>query len=288
MFPPELAQVAIFTIQQLREHGVAERDLRRALADRRVTRVKRGWYTCDGSSRPGDLHRLRVLAELRDHPDTVASHHSGAAFLRLPVHRPDWSRVHLMRTDGGLAQNRAGVVIHQQVGDATRCDPALVIAQTSLFCPVSGLMAMDHALRNELTDLVAFDHHADALSQHCGRGHLPVVRRLADGLRESPLESRGAFTLAVWGWRTIAQFPVPGTDYRADGRLVGTRVLVEYDGLGKYDEPGASVREKIREDEIRALDWEVVRVTSELLDEPALLARRVRDAIDRAQRFSQH
>ena len=70
---------------------------------------------------------------------------------------------------------------------------------------------------------------------------------------------------------------------RADGRLRGTSVLVECDGLGKYDEPGASVREKLREDEIRTLGWEVVRVTTSLLDEPLTLARRVKDAIDRAR-----
>lgn len=86
-----------------------------------------------------------------------------------------------------------------------------------------------------------------------------------------------------WGWLIEPQFEVPGTNYRADGRIEGTRVLVECDGLGKYDEPGASVREKLREDEIRALDWEVVRVTTSLLDDPPTLARRVKAAIDRAR-----
>lgn len=49
---------------------------------------------------------------------------------------------------------------------------------------------------------------------------------------------------------------MPGTNYRADGRIEGTRVLIECDGPGKYDEPGSQVREKVREDDIRAMDWQ--------------------------------
>lgn len=78
------------------------------------------------------------------------------------------------------------------------------------------------------------------------------------------------------------QFQVPGTRYRADGRIVGTRVLVESDGQGKYQEQAALVAEKAREDELRSLDWQVVRVTGALLDTPATLMGRVRAALLRA------
>ncbi len=286
MFPAELSLVSVFNTKQLRERGVAPSDLRRAISDGKVIRLKRGWYTNVVGEHAADQHRLRVLAELRDHPGTVASHHSGAALLRLPVHRPDWTRVHLMRTGPGLAQNRAGVVIHQRVGDAASCDPALVVAQTALFCPVSGLMALDHALRNKTVRLRDFDHWAKALEAHAGRAHLRVVRRLCDDLHESPLESRTTYVLDCWGWTMQPQFEVPGTPHRVDGRLKGTRVLVECDGKGKYDEPGASVREKVREDDLRALNWQVVRVTTELLDERSTLALRVRNAVEMDRRFS--
>ena len=58
-------------------------------------------------------------------------------------------------------------------------------------------------------------------------------------------------------------------------------MLIECDGRGKYDEPGSQVREKLREDDIRALQWQVVRVTSDLLDERNTLLRRVKAAIAR-------
>ncbi|KYH46098.1 hypothetical protein AZH51_10665 [Branchiibius sp. NY16-3462-2] len=71
------------------------------------------------------------------------------------------------------------------------------------------------------------------------------------------------------GIAVVAQFVVPGTarwtrdgkGYRTDFRVVGTRVLVEFDGATKYDEPGALWREKLREDRIRSLGWIVVRLT---------------------------
>lgn len=286
MLPPELSMVSVFNTKQLRDRGIAPSDLRRAITEGTVIRLKRGWYTTVVGEHAADRHRLRVLAELRDHPGTVASHHSGAALLRLPVHRPDWTRVHLMRTGRGLAQNRAGVIIHQRVGDAAGCDPALVIAQTALVCPVSGLMALDHALRNGTVRVRDFDRWAKELAEHAGRARLRVVRRLCDELHESPLESRTSYVLDCWGWTMEPQFEVPGTPHRADGRLKGTRVLIECDGKGKYDEPGSSVREKVREDDLRALDWQVVRVTTELLDERTTLARRVRNAVEADRRLS--
>lgn len=282
--PPELTQLPLFAATEARDCGVTPAALQRALAERTVSRLKRGWYTAQDVRYPADRHRLRVQAELRDHPGTIPSHHSAAVMLGYPVHRPDWSRVHLMRTHPGAAQSRPTVVIHQRIAAITGIDPALVVAQTALTCPTSGLMAADHALRTDEITLDDVGRWSSMLSNHAGHCHLPVVLRLANRLRESALESRTAISFDRWGWDLEAQFEVPGTRYRADARLRGTRVLVECDGLGKYDEPGAQTREKIREDDIRALDWEVVRVTSELLDERNTLLRRVKAAIARAAR----
>lgn len=282
--PVELAQRPLFTVADARACGVAPVVLQRALADGSVSRLKRGWYTAEKLRHPSERHRLRVEAELRDHPGTIASHHSAAVTLGLPLHRPNWTRVHLMRTRPGPAQSRPTVIIHQRVGEVASLDAALVVAQTALTCPISGLMAADHCLRTEQIVLDDVACWSLRLKNHVGHGHLPVVLRLASGLRESPLESRTAITFDRWGWQLQPQFEVPGTRYRADARLRGTRVLIECDGRGKYDEPGAEHREKVREDDIRALDWEVVRVTSELLDERTTLLRRVKAALARAAR----
>ncbi len=284
MLPAELRQRALFTIGDARDCGVAPVILQRALADGTVTRLKRGWYTAQALRYVSDQHRLRVEAELHDHPGTIASHHSAAVQLGLPLHRPNWIRVHLMRIQPGPAQNRPTVIIHQQVGDISSIDAALVIAQTALTCPISGLMAADHALRNSQLLLDDVERWSPLLKNHVGHCHLPVVLRLANKLRESALESRTAITFDRWGWQLDPQFEVPDTPYRADARLRGTRVLIECDGQGKYDEPGAEQREKVREDDIRALNWEVVRVTSDLLDQRTALLHRVKAAIARAAR----
>jgi very-short-patch-repair endonuclease len=67
--------------------------------------------------------------------------------------------------------------------------------------------------------------------------------------------------------------------------LVGEKVVVEFDGLVKYE--GAQGREalaaeKRREDRLRAAGYEVVRLTWADLDRPDRVARMVRVAVARA------
>ena len=284
MIPDELRDHRILSVGQLTRAGVTPVDTRQALAAGELTRLKRGWYTPRTMEWPTDRHALVVQAELKDYPGTVPSHQSGAILLGYPVHRPDLKRVHLMRVDDGPARSRPTVVIHRRVDDAAVLLPALVIAQTALTCPVSGLMAIDHALRTGSVTLADVESWCSRLKDHVGRAHLVPVLALADGRRESPLESHSALTFHHWGWRLHPQFEVPGTQYRADARLGASRVLIECDGTGKYDEQGSEMREKLREDEIRSLGWEVVRITTELLTERTKLIRRVNAALSRAQR----
>lgn len=72
-----------------------------------------------------------------------------------------------------------------------------------------------------------------------------------------------------------------GRRFRADFRIKGTRVLLEFDGRVKYADGDGRVLfdEKQREDALRRAGWIVVRVIwAEFLD-PARLRRRVRDAL---------
>ncbi|MFT4293787.1 MAG: hypothetical protein QM582_00040 [Micropruina sp.] len=282
MIAPYLLDRGLFTSQQARAAGVTDFELRQAARAGLLTRLKRGWYTGSRPEWPSDLHRLRVQAELAERTHVRASHYSGAVLLGLPVHRPDWGTVHLMRTGPGAAACRRQVIIHAQVEVSEDLAVPLVIAQTALESPASGLMALDAALARGLASLAEVRQASALLAGHRGHARLDPVLRLGDGRRESPLESRTALVLDAWGFVLEPQFEVPGTSYRADGRLVGTRVLIESDGLGKYAEPAAVVAEKLREDELRARDWQVVRVTDKLLDQPARLMARLRGALLRA------
>lgn len=283
MVPGEFSHLPLFSYAHAVSAGLTSSDLRAAVNAGELARVKRGWYTAQPGPWVADRHASRVLAELSDRPGLIPSHYSAAAALGLPVHRHDWTTVHLMRLSPGRGQRRPGLVIHRWIGEVTQVDRCLAIAQTALCCPISGLMALDNALRDGEA-IEGYDRWVPLLSRLAGARNLAVVRRLADGARESPLESWTAITLDRLGWSTTPQHRVPGTPYRADARLGDTRVLIECDGRQKYEEPGAGFREKMREDEIRRLGWEVVRVTGELLNDPATLNRRLRAALELAER----
>lgn len=279
----ELNDLDVFTTQDARRLGLTDSDLRAAVNEGAIVRLKRGWYTGRPLPWPEDRHRLLAGIEQRTRQRAIASHYSAVVLLGLPVFRPDWSTVHLMRTQGGVAQNRDGLVIHKQVADFDRPSVPLAVAQTSLLSPISGLMAYDAALRAELTCAAELKSVARALDGHAGRANLAVVRRLGDRRRESPLESRTALVYDRWRLTVEPQFCVPGTTYITDGRIVGTNVLIECDGDGKYPDPSAVVAEKNRENDIRALGWSMVRVTEDLLDRPRVLYARTQTAMKDAR-----
>ncbi len=180
-----------------------------------------------------------------------------------------------MRTTPGHGQHRSGLSIHKQVGEHSTLVPALAIAQTGLLSVESGLMAYDAGLRSGSVTAEALAAVTDELQGRVGYRRLPVILRLGDGLRESPLESRTALTFDRWGYRLVAQFEVPGTPYRADARVEDTNLLIETDGSGKYDQPSTLLGEKAREDDLRAGGWRIIRVTDDMLNRPKVLHARL-------------
>lgn len=286
MLPPELIELPLFTTGRAHELGLTEVDLRGAVADDTIVRLKRGWYTAQNLNWPEDRHRMLVRIETSERPGVIASHYSAAVVLGLPVHRPDWGIVHVMRTTSGPGQHRAGLTIHKQVGEYSAPSTALAIAQTGLLSIDSGLMAFDAALRSGSVSGADLKVVSGELKGWVGHRRLSVILRLGDGRRESPLESRTALTFDRWGYRLEPQFEVPGTRYRADARLEGTNLLIETDGSGKYDDPSVLIAEKVREDDLRADGWRVVRVTDELLNRPKVLYARVQTVLREASRPS--
>lgn len=182
---------ALFSTRQAHDCGVTEVDLRDALARQAIVRLKRGWYTAQRLEWPDDRHRLLVQIETSERDDVVPSHYSAAVALALPVHRPDWRTVHVMRTTPGSGQHRSGLSIHKQVGEHSTLGAALAIAQTGLLSVESGLMAYDSALRTGAVSADELAVVADELRGRVGYRRLPVMLRLGDGRRESPLESKG-------------------------------------------------------------------------------------------------
>jgi very-short-patch-repair endonuclease len=114
------------------------------------------------------------------------------------------------------------------------------------------------------------------------------LRSLLDGSGESPGESLARLLFVGLGLDFRSQVDIrdaAGFVGRVDF-LVGGRAVVEFDGLVKYagaDGRDALVREKRREDRLRAAGYEVVRLTWADLDAPERMARLVREAQGRAR-----
>lgn len=148
------------------------------------------------------------------------------------------------------------------------------------------VVTADHALRLELTDS---DELRELLlrrpSWPRGSRALQVVQ-FADARSESPGEWVARVVFAEEG------LPVPTLQLEVfDARLlVGRldfaweeqRVAGEFDGRVKYGDRDVLLKEKRREDWLRALGWRFVRFGWEELFRPRTLARRIRAALAEA------
>ena len=111
---------------------------------------------------------------------------------------------------------------------------------------------------------------------------------LADELSESPGETRTRLILTSAGLPVRSQVPIVQVGGAVLARvdfLVGGRVIVEFDGAVKYQTGDGIVlfQEKQREDRLRELGFEVVRVIWSELDHPADVIGRVQAALARAR-----
>jgi very-short-patch-repair endonuclease len=283
----------LVTTREALLRGVSEGELRRAVSLGRLHRVRRGVYVGRSTweaAPPWERYRITVQGVLLGHPGWAASHHAALALHRLPLHAVDLRRVDVV-AEVGTSKRRAGVHVHRRTAPTVEVDglPAVSVAQACLTaCAVSGLdagvVAMDAALHSgactrEALDLAAADH---GVRSGARRARLAVS--LADPLAESPGETRTRLLLGRLGLPVRSQvevFDARGFVGRVD-LLVGDRVVVEFDGLTKYaGAQGAAelVREKQREDRLRAAGYRVVRVTWADLRDPEALLARVRAAL---------
>ena len=263
----------VISRRQARERGLSERDLERLLAQGQWTRLRRGWYLMRPVIDERDRHRQLVDTFLAEHAGTaVAGYVSAAVHHGLALHRADLSTVHLCRLGPGRSKRVPGLHLHT----ALRGHPsshgvehiATTVTQLAAVDLEAGLVAADDALHRILLTPADLRTAAQARRLANGAERMRQLVARADSDHESPGETLSAVRFSEAGILVEAQFTVPGSQrwtrngkgYRADFRVVGTRVLVEFDGATKYDEPGALWREKQREDRIRSLGWIVVRL----------------------------
>ena len=169
---------------------------------------------------------------------------------------------------------------------------SLAIAESAPLVATAGslegaVVAVDAALRRgyctveELVSVVA------RLGQR-GCPGIGRARRLIASLdprAESPGESRVRMFFMAWGVPWVSQVTIRDARGQFVARvdfLVDRWVVVEFDGRMKYDDPQVLWAEKRREDALRALGYEVVRLTWSDLDHPERVARLIREARGRA------
>ncbi|SDU85612.1 Transcriptional regulator, AbiEi antitoxin, Type IV TA system [Microlunatus sagamiharensis] len=288
--------------------GLSDQDLGRLQAVGDLVRLRRGGYL-RGDVRdltPEDRHRLLVQATvpLLERGSTL-SHGSAAVVHGLPVDALGLAQVHLTRPRRGGGRTRALVRVHTSALAEHELEERDGLRLTSLARTVvdvarsmpfeRAVPTADRALRLGL-DRDALDA---ALVRAARWPGAPVARRVAafaDGRSESVGESLSRVLLAE---RAVPapelQLPVLDGRHlvaRVDFAWPDAGVVGEFDGKVKYGRllaEGDDVREvvhreKLREDALRDLGWQVVRWTWPDLARPEVVVDRLARAFRRARR----
>jgi hypothetical protein len=237
------------------------------------------------------------------------SHESALMVHGLPYFGAD-GLVHLVRSDGGRGRHDDTIFVHRPVEESwvESVDGLFVVRPVLAALQVAAL----HGVEAGLVCLDGVLHRAETRDrQEAGRRHGPARARagqeidralqegfgiatravrevvgLADGRSESVGESRSRWLLQVLGFGPLLpQVPVDLGDRTVYPDLKPGRwdVLIEFDGRGKYGGPEALRAEKLREDALRALGYQVVRLRWEDLANPRVVRHKVLAAIARAE-----
>jgi hypothetical protein len=226
------------------------------------------------------------------------SHQSALALHGVPLWGPGLEEVHVNRLDRQRGGRIAGVRHHRgKLTDADLTDMAGLTATTVPRALYESACTSSFEAAVVSADAVRRQHPkcADDLSRlrqitefWPGSAAARAAVDFSDPLSESVGESRLRVLMHTYG------LPVPilqavftdaaGFIGRVDFFFPEQRTVVEFDGLLKYagGTPEALIQEKLREDRLRALGLQVVRVTWDDLMHPARLIANIRRAFARA------
>jgi hypothetical protein len=273
---------------------------RGAYADRKV------WAELDAESK----HRALVRAAVHRMTGMVVVSHSSALVLHaLPTWRHDLSNIHVTRAK--TFKSEAGVQHHRgqltdddvvTVEDLRVTKPARAIIETAMIGAFEACVASaDAAIRAELTSREEMLALVNTMRDWPGARNAGRVVASSDGRSESVGESFARMVMDAGGLpepELQAEFSdADGFIGRVDFYFREHHTIVEFDGRVKYTpelapggDPAAALwQEKRREDRLRALGYEVVRITWADLHDPVKLAAKIRQAFDRAERrFGRH
>lgn len=300
-----LSAATVVTTDDLRACGYDSNAVRRLLAAGVLRRVHRGvmvdavvWDEATSEER----HRLRCRAVLLRYRDVALSHVSAIVAHGLPVFDARLDLVHLSRIDAGRPRRRGAVQVHPRLpGPAVVrtaswpplpvCTIAVAVLQTADWDGLdAGMVAAEAALHRGLVTAGELQRARAVARLGRGRAAADLVVALAGPHSESPGETRTRLLLRSLGWAMPTQQATcvlpEGGAARVDFLLKDEGVVVEFDGAVKYGGAtgrGELVREKRREDGLRAIGLEVVRLTWTDLARPSDVARLLQAAVARSR-----
>ena len=273
------------------EAGLTHGDLRSRLADGRLQRVRRGAYAASVVPDPYAAHRLLLAATLaQGHPGSVVSFGSAAVRHGLPAPAVALQRAHLTRDRPSGGQRRRWVQIHTHrlpADDVVDLDghatTSLARTVVDLACavPLRDAVAVGDAALRRGVDPAELAAVLERIGPRHGVTSARRALALLDGRSESYGESVSRVVL-VEGGRAPEDLQLDVVDRlgafvgRVDFVWPSVGVIGEFDGRVKYgrelapdhDPVKALWHEKLREDLLRDLGWQVVRWVWADLDDP--------------------
>jgi len=250
--PTPVTSASVLSRHELARHGITRRHLSRALADKRIIRVRRGRYV------RGDLHAdLIAVARMGGRLDCVSLLRHLGVFVLSP------SPLHLQVDVGAsrLPARQPGAVCHWRISQSTATaltsDLAEALAQ-AVRCqgPREAIATLDSALHARLID-------EDALARVFARlpRRFQALRRLVDARSESGSETLMRLILRTLDCHVELQVRIRGVgrvDFVVDGWLI-----VECDSEEHHSGWAAQKRDRRRDLAAARLGYTTVRVIAE-------------------------
>lgn len=271
---------------KLRQRGITEREIARLRATHQ--RVRRGFYTA-ATDDAWTVYRLRCIAVATSISGAVLAGPSAALMLGLHLVDDPPDKVFIR----GVPRGRYGSdvrVVSGAIADTTEVDglavtsAAWTVADCARLLPRrDALIVADNALHMQVCSPSDLSGVVVRLAGTRGIERVRWVIRNADGRSESPGETWLRMILEEADIAVDLQVWID--PFRVDLIVAGTRVILEFDGLVKYDDshPGkvaAAIKaERGRQAALEAVGYLVLRFIWDQLADPDAVLTRVRQAI---------
>lgn len=229
----------VFTLAEAATCGVPRHDVGQWVTRGVITRVAPGAFVTGGRWQTASPERRLVLraqaASLHLEAPALLSHSAAAALHGLPLGAAPAGiprlRLHLTRDDGGPSHTTRRHSLHRRYGKDQRALPvdgvtavspvlaAFGVAETDGI--VAGVVALDAALHGGLTTLEEAQAWLARLPRRPGTAVIRAVIHAADGLSESPLESKARLVISALGHQMRLQVRLVAPDGAFVARVEG-------------------------------------------------------------------